>query len=56
MMPGVKHVIYGCSPARLTPGVSLYQGLILEENIIAVITIWKSKLKTILYVLVGYSY
>ena len=39
MMPGVNHVIYGCSSARTTPGVSLYQScLTLEENIVAVIT------------------
>ena len=24
MMPGVNYVIYGCSSARLTPGISLY--------------------------------
>ena len=38
MMPGVNYVIYGCSSARLTPGVSLYQSVTLEENIVAVIT------------------
>ena len=38
MMPGVNYVIYGCSSARITPGVSLYQSLTLEENIVAVIT------------------
>ena len=38
MMPGVKYVIYGCSTARRTPPVSLYQSLTLEENIVAVIT------------------
>ena len=38
MMPGVNYVIYGCSSARTTPGVSLYQSLTLEENIIAIIT------------------
>ena len=38
MMPGVNYVIYGCSSARLTPGVSLYQSLTLEENIVAFIT------------------
>ena len=37
MMPGVNYVIYCCSSARLTPGVSLYQSLTLEENIVAVI-------------------
>ena len=38
MMPVVNYVIYDCSSARTTPGVSLYQSLTLEENIIAVIT------------------
>ena len=38
MMPGVNYVIYGCSSAITTPGVSLYQSLTLEENIVAVIT------------------
>ena len=38
MMPGVNYVIYGCSSARTTPGVSLCLSLALEENIIAVIT------------------
>ena len=38
MMPGVNNVIYGCSSARTTPGVSLYRGLTFEENIVAVIT------------------
>ena len=38
MMPGVKYVIYGCSSARTTPDVSLYQSLTLEDNIVAVIT------------------
>ena len=38
MMPGVNYLIYGCSSARLTSGVSLYQSLTLEENIVAVIT------------------
>ena len=38
MMPDVNYVIYGCSSARTTPGVSLYRSLILEENIVAVIT------------------
>ena len=38
MMPGVNYVIYGCSSAKTTPGVSLYQSLTLEENIAAVIT------------------
>ena len=38
MMPDVNYVIYGCSSARTTPGVSLYRSLTLEENIIAVIT------------------
>ena len=63
MILGVNYVIYGCSSARLTPGVSSYQSLTLEENIVAVITQdrviddnLKSKLKTKLYVLVHYSY
>ena len=38
MIPGVNYVIYGCSSARLTPGVLLYQSLTLEENIVAVIS------------------
>ena len=38
MMPGVNYVIYGCSSAITTPGVSLYRSLTLEENIVAVIT------------------
>ena len=38
MMPSVNYVIYGCSSARTTPGVSLYRSLTLEENIVAVVT------------------
>ena len=38
MMLGVNYVIYGCSSAILTPVVSLYQSLKLEENIVPVIT------------------
>ena len=38
MMSVVKYVIYGCSSARTTPEVSLYQSLTLEDNIVAVIT------------------
>ena len=38
MMPGVNYVIYGCSSARSTPGVSIYRSLTLEGNIVAVIT------------------
>ena len=39
MMPGVKnYVIYGCSSARATPGVSLYWSFTLEPNIIAFVT------------------
>ena len=38
MMPGVNYVMYRCSSAILTPGVSLYQSLTLEENIVAVVT------------------
>ena len=64
MMPGVNCVIYCCSSAGLTPGVSLYCSLTLEENIAAVITqdrvtddkFKKAKLKTKLCVLVDYSY
>ena len=37
-MPGVNYVIYGCSYARTTPGVSLNQNLTLDKNIVAVIT------------------
>ena len=37
MIPGVNYVIYGCCSARTNPGVSLYQGLTLKENIVAVI-------------------
>ena len=38
MMPGVNYVIYSCSSARTTSGVSLYRNLTLEENIVAVVT------------------
>ena len=38
MMPGVNYLMYGCSSARTTPGVSLHRSLTLEENIVAVIT------------------
>ena len=38
MMPGVNYLMYDCSSARTTPGVSLYRSLTLEENIVAVIT------------------
>ena len=38
MMLAVSYVIYPCSSVRTTPGVSLYRSLILEENIVAVIT------------------
>ena len=38
MMPGVNYLMYGCSSARTTPGVSLYRSLTPEENIVAVIT------------------
>ena len=37
-MPGVNYLIYGCSSARTTPGVSPYRSLTLEKNIFAVIT------------------
>ena len=58
MMLGVNYVIYGCSSARTTPGVSLYRSLTLEENIVAVIAqdrMIDDKLKTKLCVLVDYS-
>ena len=61
MIPGANYVIYICSSARATPGVSLYQSLTLEENIIAVITQdrmmddRKIKIKTKVCVLVDYS-
>ena len=38
MNSGVNYVTYCCSPARTTPGVSLYWSLTLEQNIVAVIT------------------
>ena len=38
MMPGVNYVIYDWFSARLTPGVSPYWGLTLDDNIVAVIT------------------
>ena len=38
MMSGVNYVVYGDSSRRTPPGVSLYQSLTLEENIVAVIT------------------
>ena len=38
MMPCVNYVIYGCSSARTTPGVSLHCSFTMEENIIPVIT------------------
>ena len=63
MMPGVNYVIYGCSSARTTPGVSLYRSLTLEENIAAVITQdrviddnLKSQIKNKLCVLADYSH
>ena len=63
MMRGVNYVIYGCSSARTTPGVSPYRSLTLEENIIEVITQdrvidgnGKDKLKTDFRVLVDYFY
>ena len=58
MMLGVNYVIYGCSSARTTPGVSLYRSLTMEENIVAVIAqdrMIGDKLKTKLCVLVDYS-
>ena len=59
MMLVVNYVIYGCSPARETPGVSPYRHFTLEENIVAVITqdrVVDDNLKTKLCVLVDYSY
>ena len=63
MMPDVNYVIYGCSSARTTPGISPYRSLTLEENIIEVITQdrvidgnGKDKLKTDFRVLVDYFY
>ena len=38
MMPRVNYVVYGCSPARTTPRVSLYWSSTLEKNIVAAIT------------------
>ena len=38
MLPDVNFVIYGCSSARATPGVSLYCSLTLEENIVKVLS------------------
>ena len=39
MMLGATYVIYGCSSASATPGVSLYRShLTLDEKIVAVIT------------------
>ena len=38
MIPGVNYLIYGFFSARTTPGVSVYQRLTLEENIVPVIT------------------
>ena len=32
MMPGVNYLMYGCSSARTTPGVSLYRSLSLEQK------------------------
>ena len=55
MIPSVNYVIYGCSSERTTPGVSLYQSLTLEENIVAVIT-QDSVIDDKLFVLIDYSY
>ena len=38
MMFGVNYVIYGCSSVGITPGISLYLSLTLEENIAVVFT------------------
>ena len=63
MMPGVNYIIYGCSSARLTPRVSLYQRLTLEENTVTVATQdrviddnLEKQIKSKFYVLVYYSY
>ena len=63
MMPGVNYIIYGCSSARLTPGVSLYRRLTLEENIVTVTTQdtmiddnLEKQIKSKFYELVDYSY
>ena len=63
MMPGVNYIIYGCSSPRLTPGVSLYRKLTLEENIVTVTTQdrvidenLENQIKSKFYVLVDYSY
>ena len=63
MMPGVNYVIYNCSSARTTLGVSLYWSFTLEENIIAVIIQdrviddkLKRQIKTELSVLAGYPF
>ena len=63
MMPGVNYAIYGCSSARITPGVSLYRSLTLEENIVAVMTQyrvtddnWNRQIKNKLCALVALSY
>ena len=62
-MPGVNYIIYGCSSASLTPGVSLYWRLTLEENIVTVTTQdgviddnLEKQIKSKFYVLVDYSY
>ena len=38
MMLGIKCIIYGCSSARTTPGISLYRSSRFEESIVVVIT------------------
>ena len=38
MMLGINYIIYGCSSAKTTPGVSLYRSSTFEENIFVVIT------------------
>ena len=63
MMPGVNYIIHGCSSARLTPGVSLYPRLTLEENIVTVATQdrviddnLEKQIKSKFYAFVDYSY
>ena len=38
MIPGVNYVIYNCSSAKTTSGVSLYRSITFEENTVVVNT------------------
>ena len=38
IMPSINYVIYGCSYARTTPGVSLNRNLTLDKNVVTVFT------------------